>query len=79
MSVVAPMTTEIRNGECEVAFPKPPWLKQACVVNILGIAGVDNAKIQRRIGPFPEDKMEEISRVLMRMLGLENQASEREV
>src|SRR5687768_2844738 len=26
MSVVAPMTTEIRGGECEVSFPKP-----ACV------------------------------------------------
>jgi mRNA interferase MazF len=24
MSVVVPLTTEIRGGECEVAFPKPP-------------------------------------------------------
>jgi len=24
MSVVVPMTTEIRGGECEVRFPKPP-------------------------------------------------------
>ncbi len=47
MSVVVPMTTEIREGECEVAFPKPPWLKQVSVVNVLGIAGVDNAKIER--------------------------------
>lgn len=70
MSVVVPLTTEIRKGECEVAFPKPPWLVQESVVNVLGIAGVDNAKIQRRIGPFPPEKMEEVSRALARMLGL---------
>ena len=47
MSVVVPMTTEIRSGECEIRFPKPPWLRQESVVNVLGIAGVDNAKIER--------------------------------
>ena len=72
MAVVVPMTTEIRNGECEVAFPKPPWLKQASVVNLLGIAGVDQAKIERRLAPFPSDKLEEISRGLIRLLGLKS-------
>ena len=70
MSVVVPMTTEIRRGECEVSFPKPPWLKQTSVVNLLGIAGVDNSKIERRLAPFPEDRMEEISRGLARLLDL---------
>jgi PemK-like, MazF-like toxin of type II toxin-antitoxin system len=28
MSVVVPMTTEIRGGECEIPFPKPAWLRQ---------------------------------------------------
>jgi len=45
MSVVVPMTTEIRGGECEVQFAKPPWLRQVSVVNVLGIAGVDNFRI----------------------------------
>jgi hypothetical protein len=31
MSVVVPMTTEVRGGECEISFPKPPWLKHECV------------------------------------------------
>ena len=56
MSVVVPMTTEIRGGECEIPFLKPAWLRQESVVNVLGIAGVDNAKIQRRIAAFPADK-----------------------
>lgn len=70
MSVVVPMTTEIRGGECEIAFPKPPWLRQESVVNVLGIAGVDNAKIERRLATFPADKMLAIEAVLKRMLGL---------
>src|SRR5688500_11602806 len=71
MSVVAPMTTEIRGGECEVSFPKPAWLKEESVVNVLGIAGVDNGKIIRRIGPFPQRSMDEVSEVLGKMLGIE--------
>ena len=70
MSVVVPMTTEIRGGECEIRFPKPAWLRQESVVNVLGIAGVDNAKIERRLTAFPADKMLEIEAVLKRMLGL---------
>ena len=69
MSVVVPMTTEIRGGECEVRFPKPVWLRQESVVNVLGIAGVDNAKIERRIFTFPAEKMLEIESVLKRILG----------
>ncbi len=70
MSVVVPMTTEIRGGECEIRFPKPAWLRQESVVNVLGIAGVDNAKIERCISKFPGDKMSEIEVVLKRLLGL---------
>ena len=70
MSVVVPMTTEIRAGECEIHFPKPAWLRQESVVNVLGIAGVDNSKIERRIAVFPVDKMAEIEAVLKRVLGL---------
>ena len=70
MSVVVPMTTEIRGGDCEIRFPKPPWLRQESVVNVLGIAGVDNAKIERRIAAFPADKILEIESVLKRLLGL---------
>jgi len=70
MSVVVPMTTEIRGGECEIPFSKPPWLRQESVVNVLGIAGVDNAKIERRLSAFPAEKMLEIESVLKRALSL---------
>jgi mRNA interferase MazF len=70
LSVVVPMTTEIRGGACEVAFPKPAWLNQESVVNVLGIAGVDNAKIIRRIAPFPKAAFSELRDVAAQMLDL---------
>ena len=75
MSVVVPMTTEIRGGECEIRFPKPPWLRQESVVNVLGIAGVDNAKIERRISTFPAEKVSEIETALKRLFALERTGS----
>ena len=70
MSVVVPMTTEIRGGAFEVAFPKPAWLRQQSVVNLSGIAGVDNSRIERRIAAFPSDRMLEIESGLRRLLAL---------
>ena len=70
MSVVVPMTTERRGGECEIGFPKPPWLKQNSVINLLGIAGIDNSRIARRLAVFPPERMEEVSRGLARVLNL---------
>jgi mRNA interferase MazF len=69
MSVVVPMTTEIRGGECEVPFPKPAWLREASVVNVLGIAGVDNSKVLRRLAPWPGD-IKKVDSLLKRMLGI---------
>ena len=70
MAVVVPLTTEIRGGECEISFPKPPWLRQESAVNVLGIAGVDTARILRRLSAFPANEMMKIESVLQRMLGL---------
>ena len=39
-AIIAPLTSEIRGGESEVNFPKPPWLQSACVLNLSGIAGI---------------------------------------
>src|SRR5208337_1710373 len=70
MSVVAPLSTEIRGGECEVPFPKPKWLAEESVVNLIGLVGVDNAKIGRMLGPLPSDCLDAIDEVLLRLLGL---------
>jgi mRNA interferase MazF len=70
MSVVAPITTEKRGGESEVAFPKPRWLAQESVVNLIAIVGVDNAKIGRVLGEVPARTLAAVDDGLARMLGL---------
>lgn len=69
MSVVAPLTTEIRGGECEVPFPKPRWLAEESVVNLIGLVGVDNAKIERMLGHLPADCLDAIDEALVRLFG----------
>jgi mRNA interferase MazF len=70
MSVVVPLTKQIRGGETEIGFPKPPWLTDDSVANLIGIAGVDNHDVGRFLGRMPAQAMEEISDGLARMLGL---------
>jgi mRNA interferase MazF len=70
MAVVVPMTTEVRGGECEVTFAKPPWLRQESVVNVLGIAGVDHAKMVRRLAPFPHSSFCKVMETVARLLGI---------
>ena len=70
MSVVAPLTTEIRGGECEVPFPKPKWLAEESVVNLIGLVGVDNARIERMLGPLPTDSLDAVDELLVRLFGL---------
>lgn len=72
LAIIAPLTSESRGGECEIEFPKPPWLGQKSYLNLAGLASVDHARIQRRLGPFPPDKMKEAKRVLARILELDN-------
>ena len=69
ITIVVPLTTEIRGGKCEVAFDKPFWLREKSVVNVLGIVGIDNARITRKIARFPETKLTEIYSRLNTALG----------
>jgi len=60
MSIVVPMTTQIRGGECEVHFERPRWLGRDSVVNVLGVAGLDNARITSRLGRFPQESFDQV-------------------
>ena len=72
VSLVAPLTTEVRGGESEIAFPKPPWLDKPCVVNLSGLGSVERHRLQRRLGQFPADRFQEAKKVIASMFGLEH-------
>jgi mRNA interferase MazF len=72
LCIVVPLTREIRGGEGEVPFPKPVWLREASVINVLGIAGVDLARIQRRLGALPLERLDAVLQTLCRVIGVES-------
>jgi mRNA-degrading endonuclease toxin of MazEF toxin-antitoxin module len=72
VAIIAPLTTETRGGECEVAFQKPPWLAQECVLNLAGILGIEMARVQRRLGPFPRENFREAKRILAKVFDLQD-------
>jgi mRNA interferase MazF len=72
MCVVVPVTREIRGGECEVPFPKPVWLREASVINVLGVAGVDQVRVQRRLGALPPERLDAVLVTLCRIVGVES-------
>jgi len=78
VSIIAPLTGEIRGGESEISFPKPPWLAKPCVVNLSGLGSVERHRVQRRLGPFPAARFEEAKRVVAKMFGLERSSSQAE-
>jgi mRNA interferase MazF len=67
VSIVAPLTTEVRGGESEVPFPKPPWLAKPCVVNLSGLGSVERHRIHRRLGRFPPERFREAKKVIAEM------------
>ena len=67
VSIVAPLTSEVRGGESEISFPKPPWLAKPCVVNLSGLGSVERHRIQRRLGQFPPARFEAAKQVIARM------------
>jgi hypothetical protein len=44
--------------------------KGKSIISVLGIAGVDNARIVRRIGSLPEREMQALSATMARVLGI---------
>ena len=70
MSVIAPLTTQPRGGETEIPFPKPAWLHDESVVNLIGLGGVDNVRVGRWIGQLQPKVMAEIEDALARLFGL---------
>jgi mRNA interferase MazF len=70
MSVFAPVTTEARGGETEIPFPKPAWMRQSSVINLVGMFGYDNAKVERFLGRLPVPVMDKVLNGIAKMLDL---------
>jgi mRNA-degrading endonuclease toxin of MazEF toxin-antitoxin module len=50
LTVVAPLTSQIRGLRGEVPLGKPRWLPKVSAVNVQGLASFDPGKLTRRLG-----------------------------
>jgi mRNA-degrading endonuclease toxin of MazEF toxin-antitoxin module len=55
-----------------VPFPKPVWLRETSVINVLGVAGVDQARVQDRLGALPPERLDAVLKTLCRAIGVES-------
>jgi len=71
VSLVAPLTGEVRGGESEIPFPKAALACQALCCQPVRPWLVERHRLQRRLGQFPPEKFDQAKKVLARMFGLE--------
>ena len=74
MSVLVPLTTEIRGGDYEVSIPRVRWLPgtDESVANVQGLIGIPHTKLLRRSGQYESPVVRKVRKAIAWMLELEN-------
>jgi mRNA-degrading endonuclease toxin of MazEF toxin-antitoxin module len=70
LTIVAPLTSQIRGMRGEVDLGKPRWLPKHSAVNIQGLASFDHRKLTRRMGEISLTQMEKVKTALRELLDL---------
>ena len=70
LTIVAPLTSQIRGMRGEVDLGKPRWLPKHSAVNVQGLASFDHRKLSRRMGELSPTQMAEVKTALRNLLGL---------
>ncbi len=70
LTVVAPLTSQIRGMRGEVDLGKPRWLPKHSAVNVQGLASFDQRKLNRRLGELTRAQMDAVKAALKDLLAL---------
>lgn len=70
LTIVAPLTSQIRGQRGEVDLGKPRWLPKPSAVNVQGIASFDHRKLVRRMGQLTTQQMVDVKAALRDILDL---------
>ena len=70
LTIVAPLSSQIRGSRGEVDLGHPRWLPKPSVVNIQGLASFDRHKLSRRLGVLTNEHYEQIKDALRDLLHL---------
>lgn len=70
LTVVAPLTSQIRGMRGEVDIGKPRWLPKTSAVNVQGLASIDQNALIRKLGRLPDSQMERVKSAIRELLAL---------
>lgn len=70
LTIVAPLTSQIRDRSGEVALGQPKWLPKSSAVNIQGLASFDRHKLTRKLGTLTTKQYEEVKAAIRDLLHL---------
>jgi mRNA-degrading endonuclease toxin of MazEF toxin-antitoxin module len=70
LTIVAPLTSQIRGRRGEVLIGKPRWLPKLSAVNIQGLASFDAGKLTRPLGQLTSSQIEQVKTALRELLQL---------
>ena len=70
LTVVAPLTSQIRGLRGEVDLGKPRWLPKHSAVNVQGLASLDHRKLSHRLGELPPAQMARVKAAVRDLLDL---------
>jgi len=62
--IYVPLTTQNRGSKYEVALPSLPFLREASVVNVQGIASLPLARLERKLGELPGDAFDQVRQAI---------------
>lgn len=66
----APLTTQNRGSQYEVALPKLRFLFKDSIVNVQGLGSIPTIRLERKLDEIPETTMQEIKRAVVFALDL---------
>jgi mRNA interferase MazF len=66
-----PVTTQNRGSTYEVELPLESFLRKDSVANVQGLSSIPVARLERKLGNLPDQKMMEIKQALIFALDLE--------
>jgi mRNA interferase MazF len=64
LTIYVPVTTQNRGSRYEVEVPKLPFLHEASVANVQGVASLAVTRPERKLGELPADVLDKIRQAL---------------
>ncbi len=70
LTVVVPLTSQIRGGRGEVDLGKLRWLPKPSAVNVQGMASFDHHLLTRKLGTLSQEHYDAVRAAIRELLGL---------